>query len=131
MEADSWDAPFRYCNTNRIEGKSFWKRECPSKEEFENAIQNLNKHGNKVDFILTHEGLSSDALGFGSIADLTCKMNDIINRKTNFRFWFFGHHHKDLQTSERRKCVFKSFENIKEYMTIPYKFKTDEMETKL
>ena len=38
----------------RKEGKSWWAREMPSTEEYEEAVANLEKHSGKVDCILTH-----------------------------------------------------------------------------
>lgn len=38
----------------RINHWSWWKQELPSKEEMEEGRQNLEKHDNKVDFIVTH-----------------------------------------------------------------------------
>lgn len=38
----------------RINHRSWWKRELPSKEEMDEGIANLAKHNNSVDYILTH-----------------------------------------------------------------------------
>ena len=39
---------------SRTPGISWWPEEMPSTEEYEEGQQNLEKHGNKVDYILTH-----------------------------------------------------------------------------
>ena len=38
----------------RVEGKSWWKEEIPSKEEFDEALDNLDKHKWEVDYVITH-----------------------------------------------------------------------------
>lgn len=45
----------------RINHKSWWKEELPSKEEMQEGINNLVNHNNEVDFILTHCASSSTA----------------------------------------------------------------------
>ena len=38
----------------RIEGKSWWRAEMPSGEEFYEADKNLMAHNNNVDYVITH-----------------------------------------------------------------------------
>ena len=38
----------------RVKGCDWWEEELPTAEEMANALLNLKKHGNKVDYILTH-----------------------------------------------------------------------------
>ena len=111
--ADSWDSPRAYPWTNRVEGISWWERECPSKAEFENALSNLQTRNNKVDVILTHEGTSECAEYFGSCTRDVCNMLNMIDNKVDYRLWYFGHHHHDLKVGNK-KCMFNSFENVNE-----------------
>ena len=83
----------------REPGVSWWPEEIPSKEEYENAILNLRKNNNEVDYIITHE-----------MPDLYCKefygtrytkgyrtayeLNDFL-RMCSYKKWFCGHHHFD------------------------------------
>ena len=120
--ADSWDAPTRYPYTTRHVGTSWWARECPSKQEFKNAIENLKKHNNEVDFIITHEGTSKFAAHFGSLQADVCRMNDAIEKIAKFRFWFVGHHHRPC-TVGRIECVFNNFVDISRYEKLPLKAK--------
>ena len=39
---------------HRIEGKSWWPEEMPSNKEFNEGMNNLNKHNWEVDYVLTH-----------------------------------------------------------------------------
>lgn len=118
--ADSWDAPTRFPFTTRLKGLSWWQRECPSMQEFQNAVKNLKSHKNTVDFIVTHEGTSQYARHFNSLQEDVCKMNDQIEKLAKFRFWFAGHHHR-TDTVGRIQCMFNNFVNIDEYKNLPCK----------
>lgn len=126
--ADSWDSPRAYPWTSRVEGTSWWERECPSKSEFENALSNLQTRNNKVDVILTHEGTSACAEYFGSCTRDVCNMLNMIDNKTDYKLWYFGHHHHDIQVDKNKKCMFNSFENVNERLK---NFSKDSEETEI
>lgn len=125
--ADSWDSPRAYPFTKRQEGISWWERECPSKEEFQNAVSNLRARNNKVDVVLTHEGTSECAEFFNSCTRDVCSMLDKIDKNVNYKLWYFGHHHYDLNIYNK-KCMFNSFENVNEKLKI-FNKNEEEMET--
>ena len=103
----------------RREGVSWWARELPSDEEYEEALRNLEKHGFDVDIVLTHcapEGYigkrmmsvyNSDLSRVlsGSMAGvvdrsgnrLTDFLDDLISEHNlKFDHWYFGHYHRDM-----------------------------------
>lgn len=95
----------------RILNYSYWEEEIPSIEETEKARANLEKHGNKVDYILTHQAppdiiteifhespknIELDFLGFLK------KLQDEIQ----FDRWFFGHWHNDMNLGRYRALYF-------------------------
>lgn len=43
----------------RVKGLTWWEQELPTEEEMQNGINNLEKHGNKVDYIITHSPCAS------------------------------------------------------------------------
>ncbi|MBQ0017446.1 MAG: hypothetical protein KBT30_02315 [Clostridiales bacterium] len=119
--ADSWDRYrefyFEEDKDKDYRGKgrrnphiNWWKEERPSKEEFENAIKNLEKHNNKVDVILTHETRTDNIKNYfdWSIHHITCRMLDYIYRKADFKHWYFGHHHYDVDCSKVETCMFNN-----------------------
>ena len=80
----------------RINHWSWWKQELPSKEEMEEGRQNLEKHDNKVDFIVTHSCASSTQALLGNGFYSKDYLNDYleeIRQKCMFKKWFFGHYH--------------------------------------
>lgn len=94
----------------RINHYSWWEQELPTKEEPSNANVNLEKHGYKVDYIVTHccpNTVLSDYVmkKFNNISivkqfddrnELTDFFDDI-NEHVQFEKWFFGHHHDDME----------------------------------
>ena len=103
----------------RKEGKSWWAREMPSNEEYEEALNNLSKHNFEVDIVLTHCAperyigknirpvFNSDlswmlSETMGSVVDrsgnkLTSFLDDLLMvHGLKFKHWYFGHYHRDM-----------------------------------
>ena len=85
----------------RREGFSWWPREMPSIEEYEEAVTNLEKCGRKVDYILTHCApettvcsLNMPNMYYRSKNELT-KFFDTLVQTIEFKGWYFGHYHND------------------------------------
>lgn len=121
--ATSYDAPPLYPYTSRVEHKSWWKEETPNTKEFENALNNLKRHNNKVDIILTHETTSKNIHDYfnWSITSPTTKMLDKFDDLVDYKMWFFGHHHSDLQVSQFERCIYTDFIELKYVESLPYK----------
>lgn len=83
---------------------SWWPQEDPSEKEIDLAYQNLKKHHNKVDFILTHKYSTSD-----SAAD-TASLQGLFNYiegQVIFRHWYSGHWHKTDLIDSHHTIVFQ------------------------
>jgi hypothetical protein len=103
----------------RKEGISWWAREMPSDEEYEEAIRNLEKVNFEVDVVLTHcapEGyigknmspvynsdisrlLPNNLAGVCARSGnrLTKFLDDLITEHgLRFKHWYFGHYHRDM-----------------------------------
>lgn len=119
----------------RKEGESWWARELPSDEEYEEALKNLAKVNFEVDIVLTHcapEGYigknmsavySSDISGLpannmAAVVDrsgnrLTKFLDSlIIEHGLKFKHWYFGHYHRDLDW-EKFSLLFSRIKEIK------------------
>ena len=85
----------------RREGMSWWSREMPSDEEYDEAIRNLEKHDFDVDVVLTHcapEGYLGKALCYRAENRLTRFLEDLITEHgLVFKHWYIGHYHRDLE----------------------------------
>lgn len=88
---------------NRIPYSSWWPEEEPSVKEIHEALDNLEKHNFRVDYIITHaapETIMRDELcKIKPMQKLDCPterfLNDIYLR-TDFKMWFCGHYHIDV-----------------------------------
>ena len=87
----------------RKEGESWWSRELPSAEEYQEALENLRKVNFEVDVVLTHcapEGyIGKNMDGFVDRLenDLTEFFDNLItDHELKFRHWYFGHYHTDI-----------------------------------
>ena len=95
----------------RKEGKSWWPREMPSDEEYEEALNNLKKHDFKVDYIVTHccpeEIVGAQDVFFNRRSNkLTCFLDSLINEyHIEYKAWYFGHYHQDKDIGDIH-CVY-------------------------
>lgn len=103
----------------RTEGKSWWKEELPSNKEYEEAIENLIKNNNKVDFIITH--CASD-FTMGQICPwyihdkLTNFLESIVESNVEYRHWFFGHYHKDKEIDTKHTALYNKIVRLENYL---------------
>ena len=82
----------------RVNHISWWKEEIPSKDEMQRGIENLTKHNNKVDYVITHCLPTSIAScvshGFYKPDELTDYFDELINNCLQFKEWHCGHYHR-------------------------------------
>lgn len=86
----------------RIDHLTWWEREEPSPEEYEEGLLTLKWMGHKVDYIITHEAPISciqEMKKYGGYAPsgeypLTDYLQDIKD-ETKYKQWYFGHHHTE------------------------------------
>lgn len=83
----------------RIPNISWWEREMPSEEEYEQGKLLLELMDNEIDYVLTHtaprsicEQLVSHM--YSGEEELQNYLEDIKNH-TKFKKWYYGHWHKD------------------------------------
>lgn len=96
--ADSIDKMYR------IEGLSWWKEEMPTRSEYDEALNNLESEGFKVDYILTHCAPKSYVSSISPYYE-TDHLNsflDNVAEYTDYRFWYCGHYHIDKQIGKLR-----------------------------
>ena len=85
-------------NLFRIDHQTWWERELPSEAEMERGLRELEKHGNKVDFIITHCAPKQVASAVGQFDDNVLVLYfDKIADTVDFSRWFFAHYHRNCQ----------------------------------
>jgi len=98
----------------RILGESWWQEEMPNMDEMNHGLENLSKHGNKVDYIITHDCASSTKvfLGYHEEADKLNIFLEKIRQTVDFKHWYFGHYHCDMAVTDKERCLYNSIERI-------------------
>lgn len=103
----------------RTEGFTWWAREMPSKEEYEEAIANLEKVDFKVDYVITHCAPENYVAPFMTFVydrsrnELTNFFTHLlVDFKLEFKEWYFGHYHWD-ETENHFHLIYKNIERIK------------------
>lgn len=92
-----WNKDMQY-HAFRVLGISWWVEEMPSDAEMEKGRNNLEKVGNKVDYIITHCPPTSvlSQMGFPvHDADMLNTYLEMLKNRTKYKNWYFGHMHKD------------------------------------
>lgn len=102
----------------RTEGKSWWAREMPSAEEYQYGLQQLEKHNWDVDVVITHT-CSSESLNWMKQhyhtevePDAMHEYFQTIQNKLNYRQWWFGHFHQDVELPNRQRLIYHDLVQI-------------------
>ena len=93
-----------------IERVNWWGAELPDETQYQRARENLQAHGNTVDFIVTHCAPDSvqnlldlrEAQAQGSyLPNALTAFLDEIRETCHFRLWFLGHYHGNAAVEEK------------------------------
>lgn len=95
---------------------SYWEEELPSNEEYSEAVQNLKKHNNSVDIIITHTAPKEIILKMGNYPDnhdleLTGFLEWIMH-EVDFKHWYFGHWHNDKSLTDKITAVYSEIHYV-------------------
>ena len=112
----------------RTEGVSWWQQELPNKEEYNEAIQNLEKENMSVDYILTHTAPTEIIRKMGHAPDLhdreLCGFLEWIMYEAHFKKWYFGHWHTDKDIDSRFSSLWFETKKITPHQPIKKRFPT-------
>jgi hypothetical protein len=92
----------------------------PSMSEYNEGLENLAKHNNEVDIIVTHTcsdrmlvELKPFMVGFfDPDYDMLTNYLDIIEEEVKFKFWYIGHMHIDLPIDEKHFFVYNNIRKV-------------------
>lgn len=99
----------------RVKGLSWWERELPTEEEMQTGIDNLAKHDNKVDFILSHSPSTSELylMGGGMYKpDILTNYLEDIKINTEYKRHYFGHMHVNRAVNDKDICLYEQIIRI-------------------
>lgn len=95
----------------RREGISWFPEEIPTREEYEEGRENLEKAKFQVDYILSHTGPREivAAMGYGEASEGETELRQFLQRvadNTDFDAWYFGHFHEDTEIEDVFFCLY-------------------------
>lgn len=97
----------------RVNHLSWWEREMPSSDEMQEGLDNLKRHDNKVDYIITHEMPTSDLTLYCALNGRPPYKPDSLNDyledircNTDYKKWFCGHYHTDQHINAKEIILF-------------------------
>ncbi len=99
----------------RIRNLTWWEMELASEEEMEEGRKNLAKHDNTVDYIVTHCCATSIQDTFGKAQLMPDRQTDYfetIKNQVNYKKWFFGHYHDNVNISEKEIMIYEQMIRI-------------------
>ena len=98
----------------RIEHISWWEQEMPSPDEMDRAIQSLDKHQWKVDYVLTHCAPRSiqSMLADWYENDPLVSFLERVQKDLDFKHWYFGHYHLDKRINDKFTALYNEIIKI-------------------
>lgn len=99
----------------RVVGKSWWEEEIPSDAEYKEAMKNLDAHNWNVDYVISHTTSQNKMETMGYIKE-SSSLNKFFNKledELNYRHWFFGHFHDEIDIDKKHTLVYERIIKIK------------------
>ena len=94
---------------------SWWPDEAINKHDTDNAIANLEKVNNKVDFVITHCcDTKTVTKAFGFRRDACTDQLMFIDKVVDYKHWFFAHYHFDRKINDKKTCLYQDIIEINE-----------------
>lgn len=107
-----WDLLGKECRINHL---TWWEREIASREEMDEGLHNLEKAGNKVDFILTHCINTSTAALMSSGRYKPDSMTEYLEKiygTVEWKKWLFGHYHDNRAMTNNQLLLYEQIIQI-------------------
>ena len=93
---------------------SWWPDEEITRHDIDNAIANLDKVNNKVDYVITHCCDTHTVIKtFGFRRDICSDQLTFIDKVVDYKHWFFGHYHYDRKINDKKTCLYQDIIEIK------------------
>lgn len=99
----------------RINHVSWWKEEMPDQKEMALGRENLKRHHDEVDVMITHCCASSTQAILSGGSFQPDKLTDYLEelkRQIKFKRWFFGHYHDNKAVSDKEILLYEQIIRI-------------------
>ena len=93
---------------------SWWPEEEITFYDIDNALSNLSKVNNKVDYVITH-CVDTDTVmkAFHFHRDVCTDQLKFVDEVVDYKHWYFGHYHFDRKISDKKTCLYDKIIKIK------------------
>ena len=99
----------------RINHVSWWGQELSDEAEMQEGTDNLWAHNNTVDYIITHCcSTSTQRLLNNRLyeADRETDYLEYIKNNVDYKIWFFGHYHDNIDINDKEKLLYEQIVRI-------------------
>jgi len=98
---------------SRVAHESWWEQEKLSKDEMDTCLEEISKHNNVFDYVLTHTCPAKYATRFSNnISKARCSVANFLEYVSNmieFKEWHFGHFHRDKEILDAKyRCHYNA-----------------------
>lgn len=99
----------------RLPGRSWWEREMPSSSEFTEAMANLKRYNNTVDYIITHVAPDNILYRINPVFTQDYLTNFLyeVEKTVTFKHWYFGHYHRNIDIDDKHTLLLDRVDIIK------------------
>lgn len=104
--AESHDKEFRK------RGVSWWSQESITEKDYQQALNNLKKYNNKVDYVLSHTGGVDVCSFLGFQSTISDKYLTRILQQIEYKKHYFGHIHMDKVFDEKTRSLYNDIIEI-------------------
>ena len=109
------DGYFKYHPGEKPYHFLWWSQELFTDEDIAEAEKNIEKHGRKVDYVITHcapflveEGnFHFQENGYGAYSNRCQRYLDLVNGVLDYKKWYCGHYHVDKWLAKKIRCIYK------------------------
>ena len=99
----------------RVPYISYWPEEEITQRDIDNALFNLERFNNKVDYVITHcVDTRTIQSYFHYRRDICTDYLNFVDVACDYKHWFFGHYHEDVNIGSKRTCLYQDIIELKE-----------------
>ncbi len=101
-------------SSEKWKAKGLWHEgDIPTREQLDNAYENLKKAGYKVDYVLTHKYFCNQCFVHPGENEHTLFMlNRFIDNNVSFKRWYSGHRHEDRDIDDKHRVVYNKLRGL-------------------
>lgn len=99
----------------RTDGIDWWQEEMPSDPEYDEAIENLQRHNWMVDVIISHctaDSIQKELAYWYKHDKLTNFFEAVVKSRVQYDHWYFGHYHDDIDIDEKHHCIYHEIRKV-------------------